>query len=120
ELTFTDRPATLTGVARQDTGGPLPNSTVLLVSAGFREALSAGVPPRQQTVIIQPTGAFTVARLPPGEYYVVAVQDDGVPVERDLAFFESVARAGTRLTIVEGETKTQDLKVVRAHTFNPP
>jgi hypothetical protein len=113
-LTFFDRPSTVSGVARLDANAPLPNSTVLLVGADFRATLGAGLSPRQQTAIVQPSGQFTLGRLLPGEYYIVAVVDEGVPVDRDLAFFESVARLGTRVSVTEGETKTQDLKIVRS------
>lgn len=114
ELTVTDRPSSVTGFVRQDLNTPLPTSTVMLVSADFRAALNAGIAPRQQTAAVQPTGAFTLGRLLPGDYFVVALADESVPVERDAAFFESMARLATRVTVAEGEIKTQDLKIVRS------
>ena len=114
ELTFTDRPATLTGFARQETNGPLPSATVLLVSADYRAALNAGMSPRQQTAIVQPAGAFTFGRLVAGDYYIVAVLDEAVPIDRDATFFEAVVRFGTRVTIAEGDTKSQELKILRS------
>ncbi len=114
QLTFTDRPSTVTGFVRQDSNGPLPNTTVLLISAEYRTALNAGATPRQQTAVVQPNGAFTFGRLLPGDYDVVAVPDETVPIDRDVTFFEAVTRAGTRVTVAEGETKSQDLKIVRS------
>ena len=114
ELTLTDRPSTLTGFVRQESNGPLPNATVMLIGADFRVVLTAGSNPRQQMAAVQPTGEFTFGRMLPGDYFLVAVQDEAVPVDRDVSFFEAVARSGTRVTLAEGETKSQDLKIVRS------
>jgi hypothetical protein len=114
ELTFIDRPATVSGVVRQDGNGPLSGVTALLIGADFRASLASGLSPRQQSAIVQPTGAFAFARLLPGEYYVVALLDDVVPSDRDAAFYETMARVGTRVSVAEGETRSLDLKIVRS------
>lgn len=114
ELTFIDRPATVSGFVRQEGNGPLPGVTALLISADYRASIAAGMTPRQQTAIVQPTGAFAFGRLLPGDYFVVAVLDEAVPVQRELPFYDAFARVGTRVTIAEGETKTLDLKIVRS------
>jgi protocatechuate 3,4-dioxygenase beta subunit len=114
ELTYTDRPAAVTGFVRQDSADPLPNATVLLLASDYRAALAASRSPRQQTAAVQPTGAFTLGRLLAGDYIIVALLDDALPANRDLAFYDAAARAGTRVTVAEGESKAIDLKIVRS------
>ena len=56
------------------------------------------------------TGAFRLRGLPPGDYFVVAV--DGVEQGEwfDPAYLEQARAARRRITLTEGEKKTQDLR----------
>ena len=56
-------------------------------------------------------GTFALARVPPGDYSLAAV-DDVEPGEWfDPAFLQRLEPTAIRLTIAEGEKKTQDVRV---------
>jgi hypothetical protein len=57
------------------------------------------------------TGGFKAASLPPGKYLAIAVADLGPGEELDPAFLERALPKATRLSLLEGETRTVDLKL---------
>ena len=56
-------------------------------------------------------GAFRMRNLPPGDYFVVAVDDVEQGEWFDPAFLERVRPDATRVSVSEGEKKTQDLRL---------
>jgi hypothetical protein len=62
---------------------------------------------------VQPAsnGKYTIAGLPPGEYYVCAVTDAEPNDLKDPAFLESLAAASFKITLKPGEKRTLDLKL---------
>lgn len=86
---------------------------VFVIPADYRGWIGAGMPTR--LVSTSPTrrdGSFTIGQLVAGDYVVAAVDDADLPDERDAAFFESIGRAGTRVTLGDGEKRTIELRVV--------
>ena len=66
---------------------------------------------RLRSALADVKGQFGVSSLPPGDYYVVAVQEEPPGDWRDPASLDALARIATQITIPEGEHKTIDLRV---------
>jgi len=57
-------------------------------------------------------GAFTIRGLPPGEYYLQAIDDVDQGEWYDPTFLEALRRGAPRIVLQEGDKKSQSLKVV--------
>lgn len=111
-VTYTDRISSLTGMVHSDAPGPLPNVTVYVIPADYRNGIASGaIGRRQVTQAVPLTGTYNIARLAPGDYLAVALLDDAVTGDRDLAFYDAIARAARPVTIAAGEKKALDLPV---------
>ena len=116
--TFTDRPAQVKGNVRNAQGAPEKAATVLLMPADpagwadYGTFLSVGT---------TPAGAYTFARVPAGDYLLVAVVEapaapsaiDVPGVLRDWrnpAFLRAVSGAAVRVRVGDGDAVTQELK----------
>jgi protocatechuate 3,4-dioxygenase beta subunit len=108
-VTFTDRPTEFSGRVFDPAGRVTADFPIVIVSTDRTTWVAAS----RRIQIVRPAtnGQFRVVGLPAGEYYVAAVT--GIePVQlTDPAFLEQLAAASVRLTIADGETKTQDLKL---------
>ena len=60
-------------------------------------------------------GQFRIYGLPPGEYYIAALNGDTTIDLQDVKFLESVSRVATRITLSDGEKKTQNLDEKAIH-----
>jgi len=56
-------------------------------------------------------GRFTISGLPPGEYYIAALTEFDNADISDAGFLEAIAKAAIKITLAEGEMKSQDLKL---------
>ncbi|HET7697151.1 MAG TPA: carboxypeptidase-like regulatory domain-containing protein [Vicinamibacterales bacterium] len=65
---------------------------------------------RIQAVRSDGSGAYRIRNLPPGDYFLLATDDVEQGEWFDPAFLESVRGAAERVTINEGDRKTQDLR----------
>lgn len=115
-ITYTDRIASISGVVKAEGTAPLPNTTVIMVTAEYRAWLASGGggARAQVTAIVQPNGNYAMGRLLPGDYLLAAVPDEALVTEHDAAFFDALARVATRVTVTEGEKKTLDLRFLRS------
>jgi hypothetical protein len=68
-------------------------------------------PRRLRSTRANAKGQFGLSSLPPGDYYVVAVDEEPPGDWRDPASLDALARIATQITILEGEHKTIDLRV---------
>ena len=107
-VVLTDRSTEMTGTVRDAKGAPMTAITVIAFSSDqqFWRAQSRHI----LTSRTDATGAFRLRGLPPGDYFVVAV--DGVEQGEwfDPAYLEQARSAATRVTLTEGEKKAQDLR----------
>jgi carboxypeptidase family protein len=110
-LTFTDRPASLTGTLQDAAGRPAPGYYVIVFSAD--RAHWSWQSRRIQGVRPGTTGVYTFANLPPGAYRIAAVVDVEPNEWFDPQFLESIAGSSVPVTIAAGEAKTQDLRISR-------
>jgi hypothetical protein len=53
-------------------------------------------------------GTYSLTALAPGEYYVVAVQEDLVGEWQDPALLQALTRVARQIRLVDGERKLQD------------
>lgn len=112
-LVFTDRPTQLTGIVRNAQNQPDPDADVVIFPADhqrWREFLN---PRRARSVRTSKTGTYSIQGLPPGEYNVVAVGSTSTREWQDPKFLEAAAPLATRVTILDGDKKTQDLRTSR-------
>jgi carboxypeptidase family protein len=112
-LVFTDRQTQLSGTVRNPQGQADAEADVVVFPADhqrWKEFVNAR---RARNVRASKTGMYTIQGLPPGEYYVVAVGSTTVGDWRDPGFLEAVVPLAARVTILDGEKKTQDLVTSR-------
>ena len=115
-ITYTDHIASVSGAVKPEGTTPLPNTTVILITADYRSWLAAGGggTRAQMTSVVQQNGNYAFGRLLPGDYLLAAVPDEALVTERDAAFYDALARVATRVTVAEGEKKTLDLRFLRS------
>jgi len=110
-LVFTDKISEIDGTITNDSGRPVPDFTILV----FPADPALWRPQSRHIVTARPdqNGAFQLRGLPPGEYFVVPID----PAEQgewfEPTFLDQHRQGAIRLTLGEGDIKTQDLKVPR-------
>ncbi len=112
-ITFTDKQTELSGTVRNAQNQGDADADVVVFPANnqlWKDALS---PRRARSVRTTKTGAFTIPGLPAGDYYVVAIASTTTREWQDPKFLESAAPMATRVTILDGDKKTQDLRTSR-------
>ena len=109
-LTFTDRPTELSGTLQTTAGTPAAEYFILVFPAD--RSLWRPGQRRLRTTRPATDGAFSVRDLPPGDYFVAALTDLD-PAWQTLAFLESLAGASVRITIRDGESVRQDLRLAQ-------
>ena len=58
-------------------------------------------------------GQFDVRDLPPGDYYIAALDDLDTASWQTPQFLDELVPGSLRLSLAEGETRTQDLRIAR-------
>lgn len=109
QVILTDRVTEISGSVKDEKGAAAPGYTVIAFSTDSTtwRAQSRTI----QAVQPDQTGAFRVRGLPPGSYFLVAA-DDVEPGEWfDPAFLEEAQKGAARVTLNEGDTTAQDVKV---------
>ena len=113
-ITYTDKVAQVSGTVHAAQGAAIASgSTVFMFPADYRARIANADGRRFRNAAVSKTGAYTFALLTPGEYLVAALDVDDVPENRDTPFFDALSRVATRVTIGEGDKKTQDLQFVK-------
>ena len=110
-ITLTDRrPGTLSGTVRTGSGQPDGDATVVVFPADRQFWTNLGpTSQRFKSVPVSSGGAYTVANLPDGEYFVLADRDEALTHWLQVKVLEALALRATRVQVNEGERKTQDL-----------
>ena len=108
-ITYTDRPSTIAGSV-VGPHGPDADSVVLVYPMDQDAwAMSGSVPRRMRTARVKPSGDYTVAGLPPGDYYVVAVREDALSDWMDPALLQALTRVAQQVRVIEGERKAVNM-----------
>ena len=108
-MTFSDRSSELSGTL-QDASG-LATSDYSIIVFPFDKEYWQPQSRRIQSVRPGTDGRFSVRNLPAGSYMLVAVTDVEPGEWYDPDFLEQLAAAAMRLTLGEGENKTQDIRL---------
>lgn len=108
-VTFTDRPTELSGSVLDQTGRAIGNFPIVVFSTD--RAYWTLASRRVQLVRPSTDGKFKTTSLPPGEYYVCAVTDADETGLYDPAFLQLLVAGAFKITLADGEKKTQDLKL---------
>jgi len=106
-IVLSDRSTTLTGTVRDVAGTPVPALTVIAFAADSQYW-------RPQSRWIQAgrtdqNGAYRLRALPPGDYLVFVSDNVEQGEWFDPSFLDQVRNAARRISISEGDQKTQDL-----------
>lgn len=115
-ITFTDRWTGMRGVVRSPQGTPSAGhveATVVVFPTDPQAWTDFGPSPRRvRSAPTRRSGEFSFTSLPPGDYYAVALSDHLAADWQGPKFMDVLAQVATRVTIGEGEQKTQDLRLV--------
>ena len=112
-LVFTDRQAQVTGTVRNAQNQGDADADVVVFPANHQLWKEVVNPRRARSVRTTKTGSYTVPNLPPGDYYIVAISATTTRDWQDPKFLEAAAPQATRITILVGDQKTQDLRTSR-------
>jgi hypothetical protein len=111
-LTFTDRWSGIDGAVL---GANADAAIVLVFPTDAQRWTDYGANSRRlQSARASAAGKFGLGAVPAGDYYVIAVPEEQAMDWRDPRMLESLSRAATRVTILEGEHKTIDLRMQEA------
>jgi hypothetical protein len=113
-LTMTDHPSELSGTVRDSNGRGDMTPNVAVFPADPRSWVDYGSPlsiRRLRMVHVGRDGTYKFTSLPKGDYGLVAIPDEQSGEWQDLKMLEALAKVATKVTIVDGEKKTQDLRV---------
>jgi len=108
-VTFTDRPAALSGTLLDGTGRPAPQFFVLVYSTN--RAFWTPNSRRTRPVRAGVDGSYRLSGLPPGEYFLCALTEIDPEQQYDPAYLEQFVAASIKITIGDGEKKVQDLRI---------
>jgi hypothetical protein len=110
-ITFTDRPTELTGSLLDTNGKPALEYFIVV----FPVDRSFWTPQSRWIRSARPgnTGSYRIAGLPPGEYHVCAMTDLEPNLLYSAGYLEPLVAASIKLSLTDGEKKTQDLKIAR-------
>jgi Carboxypeptidase regulatory-like domain len=111
QLVFTRKRTEISGLITGERNLPDTDATVIVFSQdpsrwGYGTRYVRTARPSQD-------GRFSLRGMPPHDYFVVAVKEVEAGQWQDPEFLESMSRQAVRLSMLEGETKVQDLKVIR-------
>ena len=109
-LTFTDQTTEIGGRLVDGANRPAPEYFVFVFptnrSFWFQGSRRMRPPTRPAN-----DGGFRVLGLPPGEYYVAALTEFDQNDLYDASFLEQLIPAAFKITLAEGEKRTQDLRI---------
>lgn len=111
-ITFTDAPAEVSGTVRDEDGKADPTAGIVIFSVDRADWTDFGdAPGRSQYVRPNATGFFRARGLPPGNYFIAAVDDALLNDWTDPRVLEQLSRIAERFTLGDLEKKTQDIIV---------
>jgi hypothetical protein len=110
-VTFTDKVCAVTGSVRDRNGNQPAAAGVIVFPVESAQWRQTGFSPTRLRSVDVLNGAFSITRLPAGDYYVLAVDSMQADDWHEPAFLERAAPLATRVTLAWGDTKTVDLTV---------
>ena len=109
KVTLSDKRTSLGGSLRSESGTATNEYFVIAFSTDRTQWQSGS----RRSVSARPAtdGSFTFSDLPAGEYFIAALSDLDPLEWQDPAFLAQVVPAAIKVTLAEGEKKTQNLRV---------
>jgi len=108
---FTDRPADVVGTARGLSGAVDPEASIFIFPVDRSRWPDARAGTRTfRTVRVSKTGAFRVASMVPGEYFVVAASDRIADAWPDEKFLVQLAPFATTIRVEAGQKPSVTLR----------
>ena len=111
ELTFTDQQQEISGDLLDASGKPAPEFFIILFPEN--KARWGGQFGRVMSTRPGGDGRFKFQNPRPGDYLIAAVTDVEQGEWNDPAFLEQLVAASTKISVAEGEKKTQSLRIKR-------
>jgi protocatechuate 3,4-dioxygenase beta subunit len=110
-VTFTDAPTEVSGNLIDAGGKPVPQIYVLVFSADRADWTPDSR--RVASVLSGDGGAYSIAGLPPGDYYLCGLTEIDTDLKFDSIYLEQLVPSAIKLTLAEGEKRRQDLQIAR-------
>jgi hypothetical protein len=111
-ITFTDRPAALSGTVELTQRTRKTGASVIVFPADSKSWMDSGTNPRRmRRVGTTNAGAYQIGGLPPGEYYLAAIPDDFDGDWQDPKVLETLTQGATHVQLSDGDKTTRDLRV---------
>jgi hypothetical protein len=107
-VVLTDRTTEISGTVRDARNAGTPAISVIAFSTDQSHWRPQSR--RIQAVRTDQSGGFRIRNLPPGDYFLLAADDVEQGEWFDPAFLEEARSAAQRISIAEGDKKTQDLR----------
>ena len=109
EVELTNKVTSVSGLVTNQRGEPARDYTAVL----FTQDSNRWTERSRYIKIGRPDqdGRFSVTALPPGDYYAVAIEALEAGLWNDPDFLQRVRTTATMFTLMEGETKTLDLRL---------
>jgi|SRR5579862_5174635 len=109
-VTFSDRKTEISGRLLDAAGRPAPEYYVMVFSAD-RALWTPRSRAVRAPVRVDTTGHYLVSGLPAGDYFICALPDFDPAGWSDPSQLEQLTSVSIKITLREGESKTQDLKL---------
>lgn len=108
-LTFADRSTELTGLLQDATGAATSDYSIIIFPADSQY----WVPQSRRIQSVRPgtDGRYTVRNLPPGDYALAAVTDVEPGEWFNPEFLRELLAASMRISLVDGDRKTRDIRL---------
>jgi uncharacterized protein (DUF2141 family) len=110
-VTYTNRASKVTGVVKDARGQAASDAMAIVFPTDPQRWTDYGRSPRfLRSVLMSAKGTYTFDHLPPGDYYVVAIEAGDGDGWRDPKVLQSLATRAERLTVAAGQaSQTLDL-----------
>lgn len=112
-VTYTDQPSKVSGTVKDARGAASPNAVVLAFPVDPQRWVGYGKSPRNvRSVSMSTSGVYTFEHLPPGDYYVIAIDAAQADGWRDPKMLQILASRAEKLTVAAGDAaRTLDLSL---------
>lgn len=111
-LTYVDRVGSVTGTVRSPGEQDLSETVVLIFPQDHVTWIANGMNPRRgRSVRASRTGAFTMPNVPPGDYFVVAIDRTGESDLQDPARVTALSKLATRAAVASEALSLELVKV---------
>jgi hypothetical protein len=110
-IRFTDRWSSIQGTVQSASRNPDADALVIMFPVDRRLWTQYGTGTRSvRAVRTTVHGSYNLGSVVPGDYLVIAIPDDKAGGWQDPDFLAALSSSATRVTVGDGEHKTQDLR----------